>query len=83
MANPALQVATSQQRQMIPRPWLLEFDDWYNSGLASLRDDLLAPRNVRAYAGWELEYRAAFNIAVEYQEGDVEAAYDQRQRPRR
>ena len=65
MANMAVQVAASQQRQRIPDDWMMVFNEWTNSSLSSLADDAIAPLKGRAYAGWELDYRIAFDILVD------------------
>lgn len=59
-----LQVMASQQRRMVPEDWQLLFADWSNDALLSLSQDTLRPLKVRAYAGWELDFRDAFGIEV-------------------
>ena len=61
--TPAAQVATAQMRAKIPTEWQIEFGDWSLEALQSLASDVMAKREIRAYAGWELDYRAAFDIA--------------------
>ena len=43
----------------------MEFLTWNNSSLLSLSQDATAQAEVKAYAGWELDYRIAFGILVE------------------
>lgn len=64
MATQVEMIAANQQRQQIPGDWLLVFNDWSNNSLLSLSQDVLAPSKVRAWAGWEFDYRAAFGIEV-------------------
>lgn len=64
MATQTEQIAASQQRHMIPKEWLTEFNDWTNTSLSSLAGDEQASRDIRAWAGWELDYRMAFGIEV-------------------
>lgn len=58
------QVMASQQRRMIPDDWQLLFADWSNDALLSLNRDEKAHLKVRAWAGWELDFRDAFGIDV-------------------
>ena len=60
MASQVEQVAATQQRQNLPKEWLMEFDDWANSTLQGFADDERVNKDWRAYARWELEYRRAF-----------------------
>ena len=59
------QVAATEQRKRVPTEWQIVFQDWTNASLLSLSNDDTAPPNIRAYAGWELDYRIAFDITVE------------------
>lgn len=61
MATPTEQIAANQQRQQIPAQWQLDFQTWTNAALLSLLEDEMADPEVRAYAGWELDYRIAFS----------------------
>ena len=65
MASQAEMVAASQQRQMIPPDWILAFSDWTNESLLSLSKDAAVSSRPRAFAGWEFDYRVAFDILVE------------------
>lgn len=60
MATQTEQIAASQQRQLIPAAWQLEFQTWSDSALLSLLEDNRADAMVRAYSRWELDYRLAF-----------------------
>ena len=59
------QISASQQRQRIPTEWQIVFQEWTNDSLLSLSKDGIAPPSIRAYAGWELDYRVAFGILIE------------------
>ena len=65
MATAAEQVAASQQRNKVPTEWQIVFQDWTNGSLLSLSNDADVSPSLRAYAGWELDYRIAFDISVE------------------
>lgn len=54
----------SQQRSKIPDIWQVVFADWSNESLLSLSLDVGRPLEVRAYAGWELDFRNAFGIEI-------------------
>lgn len=60
----ATQVAMSQQRGKVPDKWQLVFADWANEALLSLATDIRRPLEVRAFAGWELDFRNAFGIEI-------------------
>ena len=64
--TPMEQMAKNQQRNLIPREWLIEFDTWTNDALDSLANDSLVTGKAKTYAGWELEYREAFSMFVDY-----------------
>lgn len=64
--NPAEQVSTSQNRNRIPSEWALEFYDWSDDALASMADDPAVATDKRAWARYELDYRRAFGIVVDY-----------------
>jgi hypothetical protein len=59
-----MQVALSNQRQRIPTGILAGFEAITNQELAFWADDEHLPADLRAYCGWELEYREAFGIEV-------------------
>ena len=63
MATAQAQVSAAQMRNKIPTEWLMEFQDWSLEALQSLASDVMAKRELRAYAGWEFDYRAAFDVA--------------------
>ena len=63
MTTAQSQVAASQMRARIPTEWLMEFADWSLEALGSLASDVAVKREYRAYAGWELDYRIAFDVA--------------------
>ena len=63
MTTAASQVAASQMRAKVPTEWLMEFQDWTAEALQSLALDVAVKREIRAYAGWELDYRIAFEVA--------------------
>lgn len=65
MATQAEQIAASQMRQKIPTHWLIEFNDWTDDSLLSLSRDVAVLPEIRAFAGWELDYRLAFGVEVE------------------
>lgn len=65
MPTQAEQIAASQGRQRIPTDWLKELQTWSNSSLLSASKDGIASRDLRLYAGFELDYRLAFNILQE------------------
>lgn len=59
-------IAAERQRERIPTAYLLSFEDLTSDELAFMaqnHDD----GSTRAYAGWELEYREAFSIEVEWE----------------
>ena len=58
------QVAASQQRARIPTEWLVELQTWSDDALLSLSRDVVVAPSIRAYAGWELDYRIAFAVEV-------------------
>lgn len=60
MATQTEQIAASQQRQQVPQVWQLEFQTWSDAALLSLNEDDRASPDARSFAGWELDYRAAF-----------------------
>jgi len=62
MATEAEKVAASQGRQKVPADWQIEFQDWTSSALLSLHEDENVPKQMRAYALWELQYRLAFEV---------------------
>ena len=64
MATQNEQIAASQQRQRIPTEWQVEFLTWSNDSLLSLNEDAIVRPEIRAYAGWELDYRIANAIEV-------------------
>ena len=67
MTSNVQMIAAEHQRQRIPAQWLIEFEDWTDDSLASLASDpKVSNREVKAWAGWELEYREAFGIVVDY-----------------
>ena len=66
MTSNVAMVAAEHQRQRIPALWLMEFEDWTNASLAGLSADPVVGREIKAWAGWELEYREAFNVVVDY-----------------
>lgn len=68
MTNMPLQVMTSRQRSMIPDDFQLLFSDWSDDALLSLSRDELVPLKIKAYAGWELDFRNAFGIEVPFPE---------------
>ena len=47
---------------MIPQTWRLEFEDWADSTLQSLSEDVLVNSDIRAYARCELAYRRAAGV---------------------
>ena len=75
--SPAAQVATSQMRAKIPTEWAMELMDWSLEALRSLASDVMVKREIRAYAGWEFDFRAAFDVADE--EDPVLAAWRETQ----
>ena len=62
MASQAEQIAAEQQRRHIPKDCLINFDALTNDELAWLSKDEFSGTETRTFAGWELEYREAFNI---------------------
>lgn len=60
MATETEKVAANQQRTQIPAVWQMEFQTWSDAALLSLNEDGRADPEIRAYAGWELDYRIAF-----------------------
>lgn len=72
MTNGAFLVAAEQQRQRIPTRFLLLFEEFTNEELASIsRDWKLQNAELRAFAGWELDYREAFGVDVYYDDGEL------------
>lgn len=66
-----MQVAATNQRQKIPAIWLVEFEGITDDELAWITANG-ATAELRAYAGWELEYRESFGIEVGYDEASNE-----------
>lgn len=65
VSTPGL-IAAESQRRRIPERWMVAFTEVTNGELAGMtRDEKLRPE-VKAYAIWELEYREAAGIALEY-----------------
>ena len=62
MTTGANQVAAAQMRQRIPTEWIVQFQDWTAEALQSLASDAGVRPEMRAYAGWELDYRLAFDV---------------------
>lgn len=60
MATETEKVAANQQRAAIPLAWQMEFQTWSDDALLSLNEDGQADPEIRAYAGWEFDYRIAF-----------------------
>jgi hypothetical protein len=64
MADPRQEkIAADRQHSMVPAMWQVEFQTWTDDALLSLVEDERASPDVRAYAGWELDYRQAFGKA--------------------
>ena len=57
------QVAATDNRRRIPDRWLMEFDGMTNAEMAWFSDNA-DDTEVRAWCGWELEYREAFRVEV-------------------
>lgn len=57
------QVAATDLRRRIPDRWLIEFDGMTNDEMAWFSENA-DDAEVRAWCGWELEYREAFKIEV-------------------
>lgn len=66
MTSGPRQIAAEQTRRQIPTHWQIEFHDWTNSALASASSDARGRPANRAYAQWELDYREAFGVLVDY-----------------
>lgn len=77
MTSASAQIAAENQRRRIPDRWLVRFNDLTDGELADLADNAEIRRpqrdrddrettsaDLRAWAGWELEYREAFGISV-------------------
>jgi hypothetical protein len=94
MTSGTMQIAAERQRERIPSRYLAEFEGMTNSELAWFADNALDTRaeieehgrtrkitgsELRAWFGWELDYREAFNIDVYY---DAEADAIKRRRTR-
>lgn len=79
MTSGTLQIAAERQRERIPTRYLVDFDGITNEELASMADHDVLPTDWRVFAGWELEYREAFNIEVYY---DAETDTMKRRRSR-
>ena len=62
MATAAEQVAASQVRERIPTEWLKELQTWSDAALLSWAETAVGDSAV--YAGWEMDYRIAFNRHV-------------------
>ena len=61
MADPRQEkIATDRQHSLVPAMWQVEFQSWTDAALLSLHEDERVTPDVRSYAGWELDYRAAF-----------------------
>jgi hypothetical protein len=63
--NNARLIAADQQRQLIPDLWRIEFNGWTNEALLSLAADPVVADATRAYAEFEIEYRAAAGVFVD------------------
>jgi hypothetical protein len=68
MGNGARLIAARDQRALIPDAWQIEFNGWTNEALLSLADDPAADAKIRAYAGFEVSYRAAAGVYVDESE---------------
>lgn len=55
------QIASERQRQLVPAIWQVGFQTWSDDALLSLNEDERVPSDVRSFAGWELDYRMAFD----------------------
>ena len=64
MTTQTEQIAAARQREAVPAVWQLEFQTWSDDALLSLNEDERASPDVRAFAGWELDYRVAFGKAA-------------------
>jgi len=68
MTTGAMQIAAERQRERIPTPYLMQFEEITNVELASMAGDDGCPQKWRTFCGWELDYREAFGIDVYYDE---------------
>lgn len=59
-------IAADQQRRMIPRSLAMIFTEVTNAGLASMVTDPGLSAETRAAARWELDYRDAFYVLVDF-----------------
>ena len=71
MTTNVAMIAAEHQRARIPTQWVIEFDGMTNEELAYFAAHAGKP-DVRAYCGWELEYREAFGFEV-YYDGESDA----------
>jgi uncharacterized surface anchored protein len=60
-------VAIATQRAKIPTKYAITFEQITNAELASMTRDDYLKAEVKAYAGWELDYREAMEITVYYE----------------
>lgn len=67
MSNIGIQQAAREQRTHIPTQWQIEFNDWSSLALASFANDASVNNpEVKAFAQWELNFRNAFGIEVDF-----------------
>lgn len=59
-------VAVANLRAKIPTAYAVTFEQMTNNELASMASDDKLKTEIRAYAGWELDYREAMGIEVFY-----------------
>jgi hypothetical protein len=59
--NEQVKTDTLANRLRVAGEWRLEFSTWSNEALLSLSNDESAPEKVRTFAGWEFDYRIAWD----------------------
>lgn len=59
------QVAAREMHDRISSGALLLFESTTNDGLLSMSQDERLPDELRAFAGWELEYREAMGVYID------------------
>ena len=64
MTNAQNLIALERQRERIPTSWLITFEGMTNDELAYWASDDAIKPEVRAYCGWELDYRVGAGIEV-------------------
>ncbi len=57
-------IAAEKMRDRIPTSWVVQFEQMTNEELAFWAKDVDLKPEVKAYCGWELDYRVATGLEV-------------------